>query len=177
MPMFSSSGSSMSETSTGSSSLPSSNRTLPMTGAVMPQQMNNPSAVAAAAAARGSLPVHAAANDPTSELLDSASALAVSMTNGKFGQDSFSFRGSLNLFCIIFFSDSHMDILSLSSGVGTSSHSGSAGSTVTPTESPIILPGMHVVCLENFTQPSCLHITQGDIIEGKHFQGGCQHTY
>ena len=63
-----------------------------------------------------------------------------------------------------------MEILSLSSGVGTSSHSGSAGSTVTPTESPIILPGMHVVCLENFTQPGCLHITQGDIIEGKHFQ-------
>ena len=108
--MFSSSGSSMSETSTGSSSLPSSNRTLPMTGAVMPQQMNNPSAVGAAAAVRGSLPVHAAANDPTSELLDSASALAVSMTNGKFGQHSFSFRGSLNLF-LYFFRFSHGDIV------------------------------------------------------------------
>ena len=60
---------------------------------------------------------------------------------------------------------------SLSSGVGTSSHSGSAGSSTTPTETPIvILPGMHVVCLENFSNPELqngLHITQGDIIEGK----------
>ena len=60
---------------------------------------------------------------------------------------------------------------SLSSGVGTSSHSGSAGSSTTPTETPVvILPGMHVVCLENFSNPDLpngLHITQGDIIEGK----------
>ena len=67
-----------------------------------------------------------------------------------------------------------MESESLSSGVGTSSHSGSAGSSTTPTEShppSLILPGMHVVCLENYSNtselPNGLHMTQGDIIEGK----------
>ena len=73
----------------------------------------------------------------------------------------------------IFFADSLVESESLSSGVGTSSHSGSAGSSTTPTEShppSLILAGMHVVCLENFSnpdQPNGLHMTQGDIIEGK----------
>ena len=39
------------------------------------------------------------------------------------------------------------------------------------TETPsVILPGMHVVCLENFSNPDLangLHISQGDIIEGE----------
>jgi SH3/ankyrin repeat-containing protein len=84
------------------------------------------------------------------EHLDSASALAVSIAN-----------------------DSLVESESLSSGVGTSSHSGSAGSSTTPIEShppSLILPGMHVVCLENFSNPNHpngLHITQGEIIEGK----------
>ena len=67
-----------------------------------------------------------------------------------------------------------MDVLSLSSGVGTSSQSGSAASAgaSTPTESQtrsLILPGMHVVCLENHSsgEPGTLHISQGDIIEGR----------
>ena len=69
-------------------------------------------------------------------------------------------------------SDSHVEVLSLSSGVGTSSQSGSAGSATTPTteiQRSLILPGMHVVCLENHSsgEPGSLHITQGDIIEGK----------
>ena len=74
---------------------------------------------------------------------------------------------------VISFADSLIESESLSSGVGTSSHSGSAGSSTTPTESQtpsLILPGMHVVCLENFSNPELangLHITQGDIIEGK----------
>ena len=74
---------------------------------------------------------------------------------------------------MISFADSLIESESLSSGVGTSSHSGSAGSSTTPTESQtpsLILPGMHVVCLENFSNPELangLHITQGDIIEGK----------
>ena len=70
-----------------------------------------------------------------------------------------------------FITDSLVESESLSSGVGTSSHSGSAGSSTTPTETQaVILPGMHVVCLENFSNPDLpngLHITQGDIIEGK----------
>lgn len=83
-----------------------------------------------------------------------------------------------NIFCVknaSCFSDSLVESESLSSGVGTSSHSGSAGSSTTPTEShppSLILQGMHVVCLENFSNPNLpngLHITQGDIIEGKNF--------
>ena len=74
-----------------------------------------------------------------------------------------------------------------SSGVGTTSgsHSGSAGSSaLTPTgeissssglhQSPgaraLITPGMHVVCVENYNssrEDGSLHISQGDIIEGK----------
>lgn len=75
---------------------------------------------------------------------------------------------------LVYFPDSLVESESLSSGVGTSSHSGSAGgSSTTPTEShppSLILPGMHVVCLENFSnpnQPNVLHMTQGDIIEGR----------
>ena len=80
---------------------------------------------------------------------------------------------SLSAYFFFFFADSLVESESLSSGVGTSSHSGSAGSSTTPTEShppSLILAGMHVVCLENFSnpdQPNGLHMTQGDIIEGK----------
>lgn len=88
------------------------------------------------------------------------------MLDKKFSDDLNSQVFFEHFFMPFSFTDSHMEILSLSSGVGTSSHSGSAGSTVTPTESPLILPGMHVVCLENFSEPGCLHISQGDIIEG-----------
>jgi hypothetical protein len=77
---------------------------------------------------------------------------------------------------VSFVADSHVEVLSLSSGVGTSSQSGSAGSVTTPTETPrsLILPGMHVVCLENNSsgEPGSLHISQGDIIEGKHIWFG-----
>ena len=82
-----------------------------------------------------------------------------------------------------------MEVLSLSSsGVGTTSgsQSGSAGSAaLTPTgeaslissgrhQSPgprsLIMPGMHVVCIEGYTPSShddrSLSILQGDIIEG-----------
>ena len=91
------------------------------------------------------------------------------------------------------FSDPHnIEVLSLSSsGVGTTSgsHSGSAGSSsLTPTgdmsgtanaqrhqSSPgqrgLIMPGMHVVCVENFSPSphieNGLQISQGEIIEGK----------
>ena len=82
----------------------------------------------------------------------------------------------------------NMEVMSLSSsGVGTTSgsHSGSAGSSaLTPTgevslssgmhQSPgaraLITPGMHVVCIENYNssqEDGSLHISQGDIIEGK----------
>ena len=83
-----------------------------------------------------------------------------------------------------------MEVLSLSSsGVGTTSgsQSGSAGSSaLTPTgdvsslssgrhQSPglrsLIMPGMHVVCIENYTsnlhEEGTLPISQGEIIEGK----------
>ena len=97
-------------------------------------------------------------------------------------------------FIISFLLDPHnIEVLSLSSsGVGTTSgsHSGSAGSSsLTPTgemtnnvngqqrhqSSPgqrgLIMPGMHVVCVESFS-PSPhvergLPISQGEIIEGK----------
>ena len=85
-----------------------------------------------------------------------------------------------------------MEVLSLSSsGVGTTSgsQSGSAGSSaITPTGEPsslssgrhqspgqrcLIMPGMHVVCIENYTsnphEERCLSIVQGDIIEGKYY--------
>ena len=64
--------------------------------------------------------------------------------------------------------DHHSDILSVSSGVGTSSNSGSGGSAATPTEREIMLiPGMTVVSLENYNsdEPSHLKISQGDVIE------------
>ena len=83
-----------------------------------------------------------------------------------------------------------MEVLSLSSsGVGTTSgsQSGSAGSSaITPTgevssvstgrhQSPgqrsLIIPGMHVVCIENYIsnprEERGLSISQGEIIEGK----------
>ena len=71
-----------------------------------------------------------------------------------------------------------VEVLSLSSGVGTgsSSQSGSGSGEVPamggqPQQPPVlaIRPGMHVVCLENHSSnlPGSLHITQGDVIEGK----------
>ena len=82
----------------------------------------------------------------------------------------------------------NVEVLSLSSsGVGTTSgsQSGSAGSSaLTPTgdgsslpigrhQSPgprsLIMPGMHVVCVENYAtnlHEGSLSITQGEIIEG-----------
>ncbi|XP_059079130.1 uncharacterized protein LOC131877469 [Tigriopus californicus] len=57
------------------------------------------------------------------------------------------------------------DVLSLSSsGIGTTSSSGSGNSH---SSTGLILPGMHVVCLENnaSNEPNRLHISQGDIIE------------
>ena len=66
-------------------------------------------------------------------------------------------------------SDLHSDILSLSSGVGTSSNSGSGGSAATPTsEAVILLPGMTVVAVESFSHPgdpAYLSLVQGDVIE------------
>jgi len=79
------------------------------------------------------------------EHLDSASALAASICN-----------------------DHQSDILSVSSGLGTSSNSGSGGSTATPTHRDLLLkPGLMVVCLDNYhsVDPGHLHIFQGDIIE------------
>ena len=79
--------------------------------------------------------------------------------------------------------DHHSDVLSVSSGVGTSSNSGSGGSAATPTDREVILilkmtfsndtlqvvlmPGMTVVSLENYSSadPSHLKISQGDVIE------------
>ena len=54
------------------------------------------------------------------------------------------------------------DIISDSSGVGTSN----SDST---TQSSILLPGTTVVCLENYSSglPGHLRISQGDILEGK----------
>lgn len=53
------------------------------------------------------------------------------------------------------------DLVSDSSGVGTSNSD-------TPQGSAIVLPGTHVVCLENYssTGPSHLRISQGDLLEG-----------
>ena len=66
-------------------------------------------------------------------------------------------------------SDLHSDILSLSSGVGTSSNSGSGGSAATPTsEAVMLLPGMTVVAVDSFSHPSdpaYLSLAQGDVIE------------
>ena len=64
--------------------------------------------------------------------------------------------------------DHHSDVLSVSSGVGTSSNSGSGGSAATPTEREVVLmPGMTVVSLENYSSvdPSHLKMSQGDVIE------------
>lgn len=64
--------------------------------------------------------------------------------------------------------DHASDIVSLSSGVGTnSSNSGSGGSAATPTEI-VLMPGMMVVSLENYSHPSDpshLKLSQGDVIE------------
>ena len=82
--------------------------------------------------------------------------------------------------------DHHSDVLSVSSGVGTSSNSGSGGSAATPTDREVmpffendffqrqisniqvvLMPGMTVVSLENYSSadPSHLKISQGDVIE------------
>ena len=64
--------------------------------------------------------------------------------------------------------DHTSDIVSLSSGVGTnSSNSGSGGSAATPTE-VILMPGMMVVTLENYSHPSDpshLKLSQGEVVE------------
>ena len=104
-----------------------------------------------------------------------------------------SFINNYHLFVHIYLDNHNMEVLSLSSsGVGTTSgsQSGSAGSSaITPTGEPsslssvgrhqspgqrcLIMPGMHVVCIENYTsnphEERCLSIVQGDIIEGKCF--------
>lgn len=63
----------------------------------------------------------------------------------------------------------HSDITSDSSGVGTCNSGGSGSSyDATPTDPALILPGMMVVCVENYT-PTCprhLKLAEGDIIEG-----------
>ena len=85
-------------------------------------------------------------NSQEEEQLDSASILAASIAAN----------------------DHHSDVLSVSSGVGTSSNSGSGGSAATPTEREVVLmPGMTVVSLENYSSadPSHLKISQGDVIE------------
>ena len=84
-----------------------------------------------------------ATNSHEEEQLDSASTLAASI------------------------GDHQSDIISVSSGVGTSSNSGSGGSAATPTEI-MLIPGMTVVALENYVNPgdpSHLKIVQGDVIE------------
>ena len=103
-----------------------------------------------------------------------------------------SFINNHHLFDHIYLDNHNMEVLSLSSsGVGTTSgsQSGSAGSSaITPTGEPsslssgrhqspgqrcLIMPGMHVVCIENYTsnphEERCLSIVQGDIIEGKYY--------
>ena len=104
-------------------------------------------------------------NSQEEEQLDSASILAASIAAN----------------------DHHSDVLSVSSGVGTSSNSGSGGSAATPTDREVMLflkmissnvrhisniqvvlmPGMTVVSLENYSSadPSHLKISQGDVIE------------
>ncbi|CAL8078487.1 unnamed protein product [Orchesella dallaii] len=62
----------------------------------------------------------------------------------------------------------HSDITSDSSGVGTCNSGGSGSSyDATPTDPALILPGMMVVCVENYTPTSSRHLklTEGDIIE------------
>ena len=89
---------------------------------------------------------NSATNSQEEEHLDSASILAASIAAN----------------------DHHSDILSVSSGVGTSSNSGSGGSAATPTEREVMLmPGMTVVSLENYncSDQSHLKISQGDVIE------------
>ncbi|XP_040569344.1 uncharacterized protein Prosap isoform X2 [Lepeophtheirus salmonis] len=82
------------------------------------------------------------------EQLDSASTLAASMAN-----------------------DPRCDSVSLSSGVGTSSQSGSSGSAATPTSEPpkatVLHSGMHVVCVETYvsSEEGSLKINAGDIIQ------------
>lgn len=63
----------------------------------------------------------------------------------------------------------HSDITSDSSGVGTCNSGGSGSSyDATPTDPPLILPGMMVMCVENFDakSPEHLKLAEGDIIEG-----------
>ncbi|CAB4064249.1 SHANK [Lepeophtheirus salmonis] len=82
------------------------------------------------------------------EQLDSASTLAASMAN-----------------------DPRCDSVSLSSGVGTSSQSGSSGSAATPTSEPpkatVLHSGMHVVCVETYvsSEEGSLKINAGDVIQ------------
>lgn len=63
----------------------------------------------------------------------------------------------------------HSDITSDSSGVGTCNSGGSGSSyDATPTDPALVLPGMMVVCVENYTPTSARHLklAEGDIIEG-----------
>jgi SH3/ankyrin repeat-containing protein len=63
------------------------------------------------------------------------------------------------------------DIISDSSGVGTSNSD-------TTTQGSVSVPGMTVVCLENYSsgQPGHLRISQGDILEGKLSTFLCYHN-
>ena len=64
----------------------------------------------------------------------------------------------------------HSDITSDSSGVGTCNSGGSGSSyDATPSDTSLVLPGMMVVCVENFENetPDQLKLVEGDIIEGK----------
>lgn len=60
------------------------------------------------------------------------------------------------------------DIISDSSGVGTSNSD-------TTTQGSISMSSMTVVCLENYSSglPGHLHVTQGDILEGKQSDSLC----
>jgi hypothetical protein len=60
------------------------------------------------------------------------------------------------------------DIISDSSGVGTSNSGGSAGSGGYDTGAGLLLAGVTAVCVENYSSNTSGHIglTQGDIVEG-----------
>lgn len=61
----------------------------------------------------------------------------------------------------------HGDITSDSSGVGTGG-SGSGSSCETTSDIALILPGMLVICTQNYSneEPDHLTLVKGDIIEG-----------
>lgn len=105
----------------------------------------------------------------TAESEDNASANGSSLTGKLLVRCSHLTQFFIYFSCIADkLSVDQCDVVSDSSGVGTS-NSGSGGSyDATPSEHSLVLPGMTVVCIEPYSskEPNHLQLQPGDIIEG-----------